>query len=122
MQELLDPMSVQFWVFGAMLAAFGIGVWFVRRTPSVPPIRVHATRREREMGIKYALSSDYMKYRNPMRDLRRFCGWPSGRQWVRLRKYWNRERLDGARKFAMAVAALRRLRAPVLDPPAQETL
>lgn len=28
----------------------------------------------------------YSKYRNPDREARRSAGWPSGRQWVRMRK------------------------------------
>lgn len=31
-------------------------------------------------------SVDYAKYRNPDREARRHAGWPSGRQWVKMRK------------------------------------
>lgn len=35
---------------------------------------------------RFFRSVDYAKYRNPNREARRHAGWPSGRQWVKMRK------------------------------------
>lgn len=108
-------MTVQMGVFAVMLATFGIGIRFVRRQRQrfeIPTIHLNVTRIERELGVRYSLSSEYSRYRAPMRILRRFCGWPSGRQWVLLRKHWNRERPDGARRFANVVARFWATNAP----------
>lgn len=108
-------MHDQLLVFLTMALAFGIGWFFIDskgklRTPwRTPPLTPPLTRRERESGltIRFIASSLYTHYRNAMRDLRRFCGWPSGRQWVKSRKHWNREYPQGARRFAHVVSQLK---------------
>lgn len=37
--------------------------------------------------VLFLPASKYMPWRNPMRDARRQMGWPSGRQWVKVRKF-----------------------------------
>lgn len=96
-----------FWiVMLVMLVVLLIGLPFLtpyRRPIGKEPNRfvVNPPPKFKGMEVKFTLASEYHRYRNPMRDLRRFVGWPSGRQWVLLRKFWNRETPNGAMKFAM---------------------
>ena len=104
----------QYLVFLVMCAAVMGGFWFVSphrspRTPTSPrytdprPLR----RKERELAsVRFLPSYVYRHYRNPMRVLRRFLGKMSGRQWVKLRKHYNREVPNGAEKFANAIVKM----------------
>ncbi len=95
---------VQQWiVFLVMAAVFMGGIWFITPTEKKPVFRAPATRAERAIGFTSTPAHIYRHYRNPMRTLRKFLGDPSGRQWRKLRKYYNRQVPDGARRFAMAV-------------------
>ncbi|UOF81197.1 hypothetical protein [Caudoviricetes sp.] len=99
--------SQQFLVFLIMVCTFSFGIWFVipwqgKRTPKSSRI-APMTRAEREVGATFIPAHIYRHYRNPMRALRRFLGNPSGRQWVKLRKHYNREVPNGAFRFALAV-------------------
>lgn len=104
MLDTIDPMVHQWLVFFVMVGVLSVGAWFVtpykEKNPKVRINPVGSEKKAKELGYHFTLSSHYRHYRNPMRNLRRYIGWPSGRQWVKLRKYWNRETPNGAKRFA----------------------
>lgn len=77
-----------------LLLVWSIGIvilkWFTSRLQwNAAPL----TRAERSLGrknIRFTPAYLYRNWRNPLRNLRRFLGWPSGRQWRITRKKYSR--------------------------------
>lgn len=114
---MVDLMHDQILVFLTMALAFGIGWFFIDREGHIRKPAWPTTRKDRATGlIKFYPSSVYSHFRNPMRTLRRFAGWPGGRQWVKLRKFWNREYPQGAKRLAGVLSAAAAGRVTTVDP------
>lgn len=67
-------------------------VWFLReKSIQRRRMTIPLTNAERRLGwknIRFIASRFYRNWRNPMRNLRRRFGWPSGRQWRHARKHF----------------------------------
>ena len=61
--------------------------FFFPKTATPDQVRKPVTRKGAH-GLLYRAfnSAHYTTYRNPAREHRRRCGWPSGRQWRLMRK------------------------------------
>jgi hypothetical protein len=96
-----EGLPFQWFILGLMAVLFVGGAFFANKWAKRSPV-VYAplTRKEAEIGGRFFPANKWRHWRNPLKELRRFLQWPSGRQWTKLRKQYNRMMPDGALRFA----------------------
>lgn len=103
-----DSMMLQWFMLGLMAVLFLAGALFAKRwVHRNPVVYAPVSKKELAMGAKFISADRWAKYRNPMREFRRFLQWPSGRQWVKRRKEYNRMMPNGAEVFAKMATNVR---------------